>query len=147
MTWTKKHDEFCTKCRLRPSTRLLLHWLRPRAKFNEICQIEIDLKRFNSWIAKYRGKPFERKTIREAIAQLNQLTLGAIVIMKSYTPWVHKILVRPISFIDWEKSQSWGKTPKLATGNPMYSEEHKKRARELLLQNISKMDKLLRSVN
>ncbi|MEM7593719.1 MAG: hypothetical protein AAF383_19780 [Cyanobacteria bacterium P01_A01_bin.83] len=143
MTWTKKHDEFAISCKLRPSARLLLRWLLRRAKLNEIFELEVDLKLFNDWIAKFKGTPYDRKTIREAIAQLDEQTQGLILITKRYTPWVMKLIVRPLSLIQGSNFPNWGKTPKLPTEKPMYSAQHKKRVREQQQQDISKIDTLL----
>ena len=104
MTWTKKHDEFCLEQKLRPSTRLLLRWLLRRAKLNQVAEIEIDLRVFNNWVAKRRGTPYDRKTIREAIAQLDEETRGLVLITKRYSPWVQKLLVRPLSNVAEENS-------------------------------------------
>ena len=92
MTWTKKHDEFCLEQKLRPSTILMLRWILRRANNHNVCEIEVDLRLFNTWIAKKRGTPYDRKTIKEAIAQLDECTQGLVLITKEYTPWVKKLL-------------------------------------------------------
>ncbi len=144
--WTKKHDEFAMSCKLRPSTRLMLRWILRRAKLNEICEIEIDLRKFNQWIAKQRDSEYDRKTIKEAIAQLDEFTQGMIVFMKSYSPWVHKIIVRPLNFVLEQKPQTLGKPPTPPTGNPMFDAERKQRVIEQQQQDISKLDSLLKKI-
>lgn len=146
MTWNKKSDQFALSCGLRPSTRLMLRWILRRAKLNEISEIEIDLRVFNAWVAKHRGRPYDRKTIGEALAQLNDLTGGLIVVLKSYTPWVHKLIVRPLSFVLAENAIKQGNDPKPPTGNPMFSKDHKERLDEQQQQDISKIDSLLKQV-
>ena len=146
MTWTKKHDEFAISCKLRPSTRLLTHWTLRRAKTNQVSEIEIDLRLFNNWVAKVRGTPYDRKTIREAINQLDESTNGLVLISKRYSPWVMKLVVRPLSLVAGQKSPKLGKTPKLTTVNPMFDAEHKKRLIEQQQQDISKIDLLLRNL-
>ena len=141
--WTKKHDEFVMSCKLRPSTRLLLRWLLRRAKLNEIFELEVDLRLFNEWVAKIRGTPYDRKTIREAIAQLDEQTQGLVLISKRYSPWVMKLIIRPLSLIQGSNSQKLGKTPKLTTEKPMYSAQHKQRLIEQQQQDISKIDNFL----
>ena len=143
MTWTKKHDEFCLEQKLRPSTRLLLRWLLRRAKLNQVAEIEIDLRLFNNWVAKRRGTPYDRKTIREAIAQLDEETRGLVLITKRYSPWVQKLLVRPLSNVAEENSRKQDSIPKILEGNPMYSEDRKKSAAIQQQQDISKIDSLL----
>ena len=66
--------------------------------------------------------------------------------MKTYSPWEHKIIVRPLAFVLREKSQKRGEIPKLTTRNPMFSDAHKKRVIEQQQQNISQIDTLLRQV-
>lgn len=142
MTWTKKHDEFAIRCKLRPSTRLLLRWLLRRAKLNEICEIEVDLYQFNAWVAKIRGKGYDRKTIREAIAQLEELTEGMIVIMRDYSPRYKKIIVRPLSFVVEKRLPKMGESPKSATGKPMFDGERKKAIALQQQQDISRLKSL-----
>jgi hypothetical protein len=117
-----------------------------RAKRGEVSEIEIDLRVFNKYIESDRVRGYDRKTLKEALAQLDEKTQGLILITKSYTWAVHKILVRPIDFVLREKSPDRGITPKPLTGNPMFGEDHKKASRELLLQNISKLDSLFRKL-
>ena len=143
MTWTKKHDEFCLEQKLRPSTIFLLRWLLRRAKPNQVCEIEIDLRVFNTWVGKRRGTPYDRKTIREAIAQLDECTQGLVLITKDYSPWVKKLLVRPLSLVLEENSPKAGSIPKLKVVNPMYSDEHKKAAMEQQQQDISRLSSFL----
>ncbi|MDJ0593353.1 MAG: hypothetical protein QNJ72_25765 [Pleurocapsa sp. MO_226.B13] len=143
MTWNKKKQEFALSCGIRPSTIQLTQWILRRVNDFQASEKIIDLREFNSWVGKHRllGK-YDRKTIKEAAAQLNDLTFGWITILKSYTWSVHKILVRPVEIARSNKSQSLGKTPKLPTLNSMFDASHKKRSREQLLQNISKLDTL-----
>ena len=146
MTWTKKHDEFCLEQKLRPSSIFLLRWLLRRAKQNQVSEIEIDLRVFNNWVGKRRGTPYDRKTIREAIAELDECTQGLVLITKDYTPWVKKLLVRPLSFLAKKNCQKAGSIPKILEGNPMYSEDHKKLAREQQQQDISRLSSFLAKV-
>ena len=146
MSWTKKHDEFCLKQKLRPSTCVVLRDILRKANSHSVCEIEIDLRVINQWVKKIRGKGYDRKTLKAALAQLDGCTDGLVLIGKTYTWAVHKVVVRPLSFILAQKSQDTGKTPKLSTGNPMYSDEHKKRSTEQQQQNISKLGNILRKV-
>jgi hypothetical protein len=146
MTWTKRYDQFATLCGLRQSSEKLERWLLRRAKRGEVSEIEIDLRVFNQEIARDRGRGYDRKTQKEALAQLDEKTQGLILITKSYTWAVHKILVRPLDFVLQEKSPDWGISPKPLTGDPMFGEDQKKPSRELLLQNISKLDSLFQKL-
>jgi hypothetical protein len=146
MTWNKKNDQFALVCGLRPSSMLLLRWILRRAKLNQVGEIEIDLRVFNAWVAKNRGRAYDAKTIREAISQLEEKTQGLVLITKSYTPWVKKILVRPLEMVLQNCDQKLGKHPKLKTGNAMYSDDHKKRLELQQQQDISKLDRFLNGV-
>jgi hypothetical protein len=146
MSWTKRYDQFATLCGLRQSSEKLERWLLRRAKRGEVSEIEIDLRVFNQEIACDRGRGYDRKTQKEALAQLDEKTQGLILITKSYTWAVHKILVRPLDFVLQEKSPDRGISPKPLTGNPMFGDDHKKASRKLLLQNISKLDSLFRKL-
>ena len=140
MILRKKHAEFCLEKKLRPSTTVLLGWILRRANNCGVSEIEIDLKVFNAWVAKKRGRGYDRKTLSEATRQLDEKTEGLILVTKDYTPWIKKLLVRPLDLVLSQRAARLGKTPKLKRGNPMYSEAFKKRGREQLLQNISKLD-------
>ncbi|NJL51181.1 MAG: hypothetical protein HC930_01300 [Hydrococcus sp. SU_1_0] len=140
MTWNKRNDQFAMSCGLTaPSVLLLMRWILRRAKQNQVDEIEIDLRIFNAWIAKNRGRPFDRKTIREAIATIDQNSQGLILITKSYSPWVKKVLVRPLAFVLQINSPLKEETPKLPTGNPMFSDAYKKQELEQQQQDISKL--------
>jgi hypothetical protein len=147
MKWNKKYERFATQCGLRPASEKLERWILRRAKPNQVSEIEIDLRTFNQEIARDRLQGgYDPKTLKEILAQLDEKTQGLILITKSYTWAVHKIIVRPIEFVLEKKSRSQEIIPKSPTGEPMYSDDHKNRARELLLQNISKLDTLCRGI-
>lgn len=146
MTWNKRYDQYALSCGLRQSSERLQRWVLRRAKRGEVCEIEIDLRVFNKYIEGDRGRGYDRKTLKEALQQNDELTGGLILITKSYTWAVHKIIVRPLEIILQKNSQSGDKSPKLATGNSMFSDDHKKQSRELLLQNISKLDFLFQKL-
>lgn len=144
MTWNKKNDQFALSCGLtRLSVLLMMRWILRRAKLNEVCEIEIDLRIFNAWVAKNRGRGFDRKTIREAIALIDEKSQGLILITKSYTPWVKKVLVRPLGFVLADNSPLKDKLPKLTTSKPMYSNDHKIKLIEQQQQDISKIKLML----
>lgn len=146
MSWNKKNDQFALMCGLRPSATLLLRWILRRAKLNQVDEIEIDLRVFNAWVAKNRGTPFDRKTIREIIAQLDEKTWGMITITKDYTPWIKKVLVRPLEMVLQNNAQDSEQIPKLKSGNPMFSDDHKNKLLKQQQQDISKLDSILSNV-
>ena len=146
MTWTKKHQQFALLCSLRPSTIHLLMWIMRRVKPYEMQNLEIDLTLFNDWVKKFRGRGYDRKTLKFALAQIDECTNGLVLTEKSYTWAIHRLIVRPLSFALAQNNQNLGKSPKLATGNPMFDAEHKKNAYKQQQQNISRLDSLFRKI-
>ncbi len=146
MTWNKRYDQFALSCGLRHSSERLLRWVPRRAKPNEVVEIEIDLRVFNKFIERDRGRPYDRKTIKEALAQLDEKTQGLILITKSYTWAIKKVIVRPLGMVLQTDSQTGDKSLRLSTINPMFENDCKKRSRELLLQNISRLDTLFQKL-
>ncbi len=145
--WNKRHDEFVYNQRLTPSSAFLLRWILRKTKLNEIVEIEIDLKKFNDWVGKKRGKPYHRKTLADAIDQLDNQTEGMICIIQRYTAYIFEIIVRPLDFILRDKRAKCEKSSNSNNLNPMYSEEHKKRLEQQQHQNITKIDNLFQKVN
>lgn len=147
MTWTKKHDEFLQASNISGCAELLTRWQLRRAKLNEPSEIEIDLRQFNKWISKNRllGE-YHRKTLINAQANLCDRSNGMFTIMKKYSPYVYKILVRPLSFLSRIESAKCASSSTLPNVKPMFDAASKEREENLLLQNISKLDTLLKNV-
>lgn len=146
MTWNKKNQQFALSCGLRPSSKEFMQWVLRRAKPGQVSEIEIDLRVFNKFIERDRGRGYDRKTLKEVLAQVDEKTHGLILITKSYTWAIHKIIIRPLEIILQEKSSTEGKTPKVSTVESMFNADHKNRVKELLLQNISKLDSLFKKL-
>ncbi|MEL6494102.1 MAG: hypothetical protein AAFQ41_03135 [Cyanobacteria bacterium J06623_7] len=146
MTWTKKYDLYSAACRLRQSDERLLRYILRRSKQNTVCEIEIDLRTFNQSIAKHRGNPYDRKTIKSALWRLDELTNGLVLVTKSYTWAIHKIIVRPLFMVLEQKSQAGDNSPKPNRCNPMFSDAQKRAAVEQQQQNISKLDSLFTKI-
>jgi hypothetical protein len=126
---------------------IVLRDILRKGKLNQSTEVEIDLRLTNRWIGKVRARgEFHRKTITTAIAQLDDKTQGMITILKRYNPWIYKILVRPLALVEGIQSAKCASIPLRATGNPMFDGDHKNRSRELLLQNISKLDSLFKKL-
>ena len=148
MTWNKKHDEFALSVNLSESQAYVLRDILRKGKLNEPTEIEIDLKVTNRWIGEVRPRgEYHRKTITNAIAQLNEKTQGMVVILKRYNPWVYKILVRPLAFVEKIQGTKCASAPKLNRGNPMFSEEHKQRLLKQQQQDISSMDRYFQALD
>jgi len=147
MTWTKKHDEFALACNFSESMGYLARYQLRRGKLSEPTEIELNLKNFNKWVGKQRIRgEYHRKTLATAISNLDARSNGMFTILKSYSPWVHRVLVRPLSFVERIQRANCASTPEPVTRNPMFDAEHKKRVAQQQQQNISKIDTLLRKV-
>ena len=146
MTWTKKLEQFALSCKLRQSDERLLRWLLRRAKRDRVDEIEIDLRVFNKFIERDRGRPYDRKTVKTALWRLDELTQGMVLVTKSYTWAIHKIIIRPLEMIQKQNSQSGDGSPRLNRGNPMFSDAHKEQLVKQQQQDISKIDFLLQNV-
>jgi len=144
MTWTKKHDKFALSVNLSESRKLILRDILRKGKLNEPTEVEVDLRVTNQWVGKCRLQGlFHRKTMTTAIPDLEEKTMGMIVVLKRYSPWVYKLLVRPLSFVERMQSAKCALAPKPTTANSMFSEQHKRKSREQLLQNISRLNSYL----
>ncbi|MEL6580037.1 MAG: hypothetical protein AAFQ14_09810 [Cyanobacteria bacterium J06621_12] len=146
MTWTKKHQQFALSCRLRPSTINLMMFIMRRAKPFLAQNLEIDLRLFNNWVKRHRGKGYDRKTLKAALAQLDESSKGLILIEKTYTWAIHRLLIRPLSFVLSQNSPKTAKTPQTPTLNPMFGAEHKKAVDRQQQHNISRLNTLFQKV-
>lgn len=147
MNWTKKHDEFALARNFSESMSLITRFCLRRGKLSEPTEIELDLKQCNKWIGKHRVKgEFHRKTLGTAIANLDERSDGLFIILKSYSPWIHKVLIRPLAFVEELESAKRANSPKVPTVKPMFDADHKKRLFEQQQQDISKLDNIFREL-
>ena len=146
MTWTKRLEQFALSCKLRQSDERLLRWLLRKAKRDRVDEIEMDLRLFNKFIERDRGRPYDRKTAKTALWRLDELTQGMVLVTKSYTWAIHKVIIRPLEIVLKQNSQTGDCSPRLDRGNPMFSNAHKKKLDKQQQQEISKLDLLLSKV-
>lgn len=147
MPWTKKHDEFSLARNFSESMSLITRYCLRRSSLSEPTEIELDLKTCNKWIGKHRVKgEFHRKTLGTAIANLDERSDGMFVILKSYSPWIHKVLIRPLAMVEKLESAKRASEPRVPTQKPMFDAEHKKRLAEQQQQDISKLDNIFREL-
>ncbi len=93
--WTNKHDEFCLEHAFTPSAKLLWQWLVYNGENKEL---EPDLQEeFNSWVAKKRTKPFDPKTLKTAIKQLDDCSV--INIVRKFSWKVYRLFLRPLEWL------------------------------------------------
>ena len=132
---------------LRPSSKLLMAWIVRRTKnFVIASEIEIDLRDFNKWIGKKRGKPYDRKTLRYAIAQLLDKTEGLIVSLTRVTWYYFKLHVKPLSYLCQEKKPKTGKSSQAETSQPSWHRSSADKTYKQQQQNIIQIDNLLQKV-
>jgi hypothetical protein len=105
------------------------------------------LKDFNSWIGKKRGRGYDRKTLKTAIAQLYEQTEGLIIQQKEITWYYRKIIVKPIAFLAQEKTPKKEQSPKTESLEPLSTGKDNSKQFQQQQQNISKIDGLLRKIN
>ena len=147
MNWTKKHDELLNRFQLRPSTGQLWRWINRKIKSDISTELEIDLKKFNKWIAKDRGRGYDPKTLKEALHQLLEQTNGLFVELKKVTWYYYKIIVRPLSFVAEKKSPESGKSPDITDPKPPFPGESPDQRLQQQQQNIDRVDNLFRKIN
>ena len=147
MTWNKKHDEFAVARNFSESMSLIMRYCMRRSSLSEPTEIELDLKKCNKWIGRFRPLgEYHRKTLGTAIANLDERSDGMFVILKSYSPWIHKVLIRPLAFVEKLESAKRASEPKVPTPKPMFDALYKKRLAEQQQQDISKLDNLFREL-
>ena len=93
--WTHKHEEYCLKNQIPRAAQLMWEWLIKKGQVN--IETEPDLKDFNKWISRHRGKPYCRNTIKSAFNCLVETRVVNLV--KKYTWHVVKILTRPLEYL------------------------------------------------
>jgi hypothetical protein len=94
---------------------------------DKISQFEFRVEKFQKKVAKDRGTPYHRTTVPKLMRQIEEKTEGTIQIVEDYDHGVYKIMVHPIWFLDEKKSSPKENRTSQNSGNPMFSEEHKKK--------------------
>lgn len=92
--WTEKHDAYCLKHKLSPTAKLIWQWLIHTERPEEA---EPDLKQFNQWATKHRGRPFHRDTLKIAWNQL--IESDVIRPIKQFTWSIWRCAIRPINLL------------------------------------------------
>ena len=93
--WTYKHEEYCLKNRIPRAAQLLWESLLKQGKVN--IETEPDLKDFNVWIKRHRGKSYCRNTLKDAFNKLVECRV--INLVKKYTWNIVKIVTRPLEYL------------------------------------------------
>jgi sulfite reductase alpha subunit-like flavoprotein len=142
MTWNSKHHDFCQRQGMWLATLNLASYTFRRSKADESTEMEIDREQFDRYLREKLDKKYHRTYFKKMVYQLEELSNGAVVILRDYGHGVYKLLVRPISFaIENGKSKPENSLSQ-NSGNPMFSEDHKKRVLEQQQQDIDTIKSL-----
>jgi hypothetical protein len=135
--WTNKHDEFCLEHAITPSAKLLWQWL---VYGGENKELEPDLQdEFNEWVAKKRGKPFDPKTIKTAIKQLDDC--GLINIVRKFSWKVYRLFLRPLDWLTPRKKPRYSERFSNLDASNGTSAEDEVNNNNIILSSISEEDK------
>lgn len=88
--WTPEHTAFALQHHLTPAAKLLWQWLVDNQ--GKSPELEPDLKDFNNWVEKYRGKGYCRDTLKAAIAKLEEA--GIVRLVKKFTWNIWRLILR-----------------------------------------------------
>lgn len=104
--WTDRHHAYCLKHHIRCATLDVYQWLVAQG---ENVELEVDFKHeFNAWVAKKRGAPYHRDTIKKAIATLADL--GVITLGKKYSWCIWSLFVISLDRLVKPRKKSGNRT-------------------------------------
>jgi hypothetical protein len=146
MPWTKQHHNFCLKQNMWAATINLCCFIYSKCKPNESTEMEVDVDQFAKYMKKTSGKSYHRTYFPKLMRQLDENSNGGVVILRYYGHGIYKILVRPISFAIENGKLKPEVALGQATGNPMFSEEHKQKALEQQQQDIEQIENLFNKI-
>ncbi len=125
--WTDKHNEFCVKHRLPASARELWQWIL-ETQAGTSAEVEFNLKSFNAWVEKQRGKPHDVKTVKSAAQRL--VDCGAFKDLKcdgfkwNWKRWIIMPIEEIVKRIKRRKnSVDTGENPNSDAPNPQSADE------------------------
>jgi hypothetical protein len=142
MPWTIKHHDYYQKQEAWSGTVNLACYVYRRAKADESTEMEIEINKFEKHMIRTKGKAYHRTYFNKMVKQLEEISNGAVLILRYYGHGVYKILVRPISFAIENGKAKAETSIGQGNGNPMFSEEHKKRLLEQQQQDIETIKSL-----
>lgn len=88
--WGKNHEALSLKYKLSPSARLLWQWI-----VCEGIQEEPDLKQFNNWVRRHRGRGYHRDTLKAAFYRLVEAKI--INPIKQFTWNLWRVTIKSIA--------------------------------------------------
>ncbi len=93
--WTEKHRDYAIANKLPASAWALWEWLVQEGLEGK--EETVDLREFNRHIASKRGKPFDRRTVKDAARRLQEA--GILKKCQKFTEFVWHWLVRSIAIL------------------------------------------------
>ncbi|MDJ0737893.1 MAG: hypothetical protein QNJ47_28180 [Nostocaceae cyanobacterium] len=93
--WTEKHERFCLENKIPPAAQRLWQWLLWQGEMGS--EIEPDLKEFNQWVAKWRGKKYDQGYVKTIFNIL--LEKRVINVVKGFTWAVYRLVLRPLEWL------------------------------------------------
>lgn len=100
--WTEKHRDYAIAHKLPASAWALWEWLVQEGFEGK--EETVDLRDFNRHIAKKRGKPFDRRTVKDAARRLQEA--GILRRCQKFTEFVWHWLIRSIGTLFPPKKRS-----------------------------------------
>ena len=146
MTWTTKHDKLSIRNNWWQSAERAAKFIFNRVPSARAVEFEFERKDFEKYLKRSGGKIYHRTMTPKIIKHLEEKSDGLIVVLRDYGYGVYKLLVLPISYLSENRNPKPELELESKRGNPMYSEEQKKRHAQQQQQNINKVDELLREV-
>jgi hypothetical protein len=141
-----KEAKILEKLSIRNRWRGCLHslnaFIRKDADNYKTSEVEFRINKFQKKILTSGGASYERTTVPKALKRLESKSEGTLQIIENCGKGLYKILVHPLSFLDGKKFPNGESIPSQNSGNPMYSEEHKKRVLEQQQQEIESIKRL-----
>lgn len=138
MNWTEKHQKFCIKHKLLGCVRELYEYLVQVEGENRA--LEVDLKHeFNQWVAKRRGQPYHRDTLKGAWDKLRNLGLIRVAKKYSWSIW-SCLLVSLDQLKPRKKSRRRGSPRGFAPSKPSNLDEHSLQQQHIFTQLLDQVD-------
>jgi hypothetical protein len=141
-----KEAKILEKLSIRNRWRGCLHslnaFIRKDADNYKTSEVEFRINKFQKKILTSGGASYERTTVPKALKRLESKSEGTLQIIENCGKGLYKILVHPLSFLDGKKFPNGESIPISNSGNPMFSEEHKKRDIEQQQQEVKAINKL-----
>lgn len=95
MVWTKDHHAFAVARKIPPAAYHLWQWLLRLG--DELDELEPDLREFNEWVEKERGRGYCRDTLKNSLALLAEI--GVVKLGKKYHWHTWNAMCVPLDYL------------------------------------------------